>query len=93
MRCYNEIRRKYLSVHDKLFANERMRDMFIKKAIALALSLSLTGVLLAGCQSGTPSAAGSGSQTSAGTTDGEVVHIKLFTGKIETCLLYTSRCV
>ena len=58
--------------------------MFIKKAIALALSLSLTGVLLAGCQSGTPSAAGSGSQTSAGTTDGEVVHIKLFTGKIET---------
>ena len=61
-----------------------MRDMFIKKAIALALSLSLTGVLLAGCQSGTPSAAGSGSQTSAGTTDGEVVHIKLFTGKIET---------
>ena len=30
--------------------------MFIKKAIALALSLSLTGVLLAGCQSGTPSA-------------------------------------
>ena len=57
--------------------------MFIKKAIALALSLSLTGVLLAGCQSGTPSA-GSGSQASTGTVDGEVVHIKLFTGKIET---------
>ena len=66
-----------------------MRDMFIKKAIALALSLSLTGVLLAGCQSGTPSAAGSGSQTSAGTTDGEVVHIKLFTGKIETDIMTT----
>ena len=58
--------------------------MFIKKTIALALSLALAGAMLAGCQSNTPTASGSGSQASTGAADGEVVHIKLFTGKIET---------
>src|SRR5699024_9269155 len=66
------------------FANERKKDMFIKKTIALALSLALAGAMLAGCQSNTPTASCSGSQASTGAADGEVVHIKLFAGKIET---------
>lgn len=67
--------------------------MRLKKMVAMVTSLALAGTMLAGCQSGAASVSSdTGSENpsstaseSAGTAeDGEVVHIKLFTGKIET---------
>ena len=56
--------------------------MKLKKIASLMLAGVMAASMLAGCQSNTPTASGSGSQASTGAADGEVVHIKLFTGKI-----------